>query len=435
MVDRRPPGPYADPWAAYLPKQTRCRSGDHDGAGEARRPAPIVVRGGTLFVHDREFAQHFLDQIAQAFVSSVPSTARPAVTVQSPPGEGWRSQLVAKKQLKAAQSSSTTASASSLCVETEVATRLAAIEVSIRKLVELQIEIGTAPRTSSDILSRDDQVLSNAAKHNFGNQLPFCNVPVGEWRHAQRGLGTGCTVAMCKFFRNGQCSFGTNCRFRHDTLEIDDKSRDRPVGGTCCADLPARLGLPPVLPPPVSSSGGSLEEHDDMTSGGLVATSQSTEGRCGPEVRDGLEAKRTSQDHDIIDDGFGYVSTKREGGDAPAACNGDELPSEGSDENEEGDELSCEDDDKNEEGVELPSEGDDEIEEEKGTPVKFNVGLIRIGLRVATGASEMIVIRDDRPKHGWRLAFVNDRAHGWHETSDELVANVLSGSYRLIPML
>ena len=128
--------------------------------------AVLTIRGPYVMIHDTDVAREFLAPLLAAHLASIPAGAAFPVTVQSPPGEGWRSKLLAKRAKH--QNDMDIAGVGGPLMpgvapyhteDEEVSVRLAALEPSIRSQVKAQFA-GSPTRSSRGLIPRDKHVLA-----------------------------------------------------------------------------------------------------------------------------------------------------------------------------------------------------------------------------------------------------------------------------------
>ena len=193
----------ADPWSAWA-SQRRSPHGRLPADGLAasstsssRPPALVTVRGPYTMIHDAGLAREFLAPLQAALVAGAQPSAA-ALTIQAPPGEGWRSRLVAKKgKLKGTEVKQVDVPRVAEPVvgpcppnsseDAEVAARFAALEPCLRSQVREQLA-GRPTRSSRTLVHRDIHALGNAARHHFeiDASSSFAEVTPSEARSAQR---------------------------------------------------------------------------------------------------------------------------------------------------------------------------------------------------------------------------------------------------------
>ena len=186
----------------------------------------LTIRGQFIQVHDRELAHDFLSALTDAHIEALRSKSLPPqMTIQSSPGEGWRSlaaekrlkknnraaelpgavqpdgksqapmlgvaavdltpaaaldvdkespagqgwrsKVVEKKVLKAASA------AANFDIEAEIQARMAALEHQVRAQVLAQVVDGEVHHSARGLIDASPHLAATAAKHNFKNHKPF----------------------------------------------------------------------------------------------------------------------------------------------------------------------------------------------------------------------------------------------------------------------
>ena len=157
----------------------------------SRSPALMTLRGPYIMVHDLALAREFLAPLQCAHLASMEAKYCQAqrdtssITVQAAPGEGWRSRAAAKKAKRRVPVSAEV-DASLLDTESEVASRLAALEVEIRAQVQQQVHDGSAFHSGRPLVSDEQHIRCVAAKHTYKNTVAFADVPTRHWKYLQR---------------------------------------------------------------------------------------------------------------------------------------------------------------------------------------------------------------------------------------------------------
>ena len=147
--------------------------------------------GSVLHIYDslieRAAADKYMDAICDSVKSAGPASV--AVEAHAVAGEGFRSKLVAKKAAKAMKriQQCEPDAHQHLDVETEVASRMAALEVGVRKQVIEQVAAGVAHHDSRLLVSTEEHLRSTSARHSFKNEKPFEELSHTELKALRRG--------------------------------------------------------------------------------------------------------------------------------------------------------------------------------------------------------------------------------------------------------
>jgi hypothetical protein len=207
----------SDPWAR---PQVKCPSDPRSHKPVAL--APVVVRGTTIHIYGHREVREVMDLVLANLADKV------HITVQSQPGEGWRSKLVQKKLEKqqatqkskccdsghsadrepvgasadkeALSSGRYLRSLSGDKIEAEIKQRLEAVETTLRAQVCVASLTGADVHSSATLVARGDHIMRNSALHSFGNSVPFEELSIADHRRLQRGRrsssGPSCQAAF-----------------------------------------------------------------------------------------------------------------------------------------------------------------------------------------------------------------------------------------------